>query len=68
MCSPPSTDFEKKGFALPANLAIGGERRFQIRQNPARDRDEIALSGQFQKFRLRWMIHGLHCFKVYPIR
>src|SRR5208282_5640829 len=50
--------FEKKGFALPANLAIGGERRFQIRQNPARNGDEIALTGPFQKFRLRWIVHG----------
>ena len=51
--------FEKKRLALPANLAIGGEGRFQIRQNPARDRDEVALPGQFQKFRLRWIIHSL---------
>ena len=45
--------FEQEGLALPANLAIGGERRFQIGQNPARDRDQVALPGQFQKFRLR---------------
>ena len=60
--------FEKKGFALPANLAIGGERSFQIRQNPARDRDEIALSGQIQKFRLRWIIDSFHSHKLYSIR
>ena len=42
--------FEQERFALAANFAIGGERRFQIGQKPARDRDQVALAGQFQKF------------------
>ena len=41
--------FEQKRFALPANFVIGGERRFKVGQNAARDRDEISLRGQFQK-------------------
>ena len=50
--------FEEERLALAANLAIGRERRFQIRQNAARDRDQVALAGQFQEFRLRRIIHG----------
>ena len=34
--------FKKERFALAANFAIGGEGRFKIRQNPARDRNEIS--------------------------
>ena len=41
---------EKKRFALAANFMVGGERRFEIGQQAARDRDEVSQGGQFQKF------------------
>jgi hypothetical protein len=50
--------FAEEGLALTANFAVGRERRFQIGQNAARDRNQVALAGQFQEFILSWVIHG----------
>ena len=35
--------FEQKRFALPANLAIGRQRRFNVSQQTARHRDQVSL-------------------------
>ena len=42
--------FEQKRFALAADFAVGRERRFNVGQQAARDGDQVALRGQFQKF------------------
>ena len=49
--------FKEKRFALPADFAIGGERRFQIGENAARDGNEISLRRKLQKFIQRRRIH-----------
>ena len=50
--------FAEEGLALAANLAVGRERRFQIGQDAARDRNQVALAGQLQEFILSWIMHG----------
>jgi hypothetical protein len=50
--------FAQKRLAPAANLAVGRERRLQIRQNAARDRNQVALAGQLQEFRLSRIMHG----------
>ena len=38
--------FEQKRFALAADFPVGGERRFNVGQQAARDGDHVALRGQ----------------------
>jgi hypothetical protein len=38
--------FEEERFALAADLAIGGERGFEIGQQAAADGDQVSLGGQ----------------------
>jgi len=40
---------EQEGFPLPPDLLVGGQRRLEIREDAARDGDEIPLRGQLQK-------------------
>ena len=40
---------EQERLARPADLAVGRERRFDIRQQPAGDGDQVALGGQLQE-------------------
>ena len=49
--------FKEERFALAADFSVGGERRFNIGQQTARDGDHVALRGQFQEFIQRWRIH-----------
>src|SRR5262249_22761761 len=42
--------FKQKRFALPAYFFVSGQRSFNIRQQTARDRDQISLMGQLKKF------------------
>jgi len=42
--------FEQERFAGAPDFAIGRERRFNVRKQPARDGNEISLRGQLQKF------------------
>ena len=49
--------FEEERFALPADFAVGRERRFQIGEDAARDGNEISLRGELQKFIKRRRIH-----------
>ena len=42
--------FKEEGFARAADFAIGRERRFDVREQPARDGNEVSLRGQLQKF------------------
>jgi len=45
----PFDRLEQKRFALAANFTVGGERRFNVSQQAARDGDHVALRGQFQR-------------------
>ena len=40
---------EQERFALAANFVIGGERGFEIGEQPARHRDDVALLGELQE-------------------
>ena len=48
---------EEERFALPADFAIGRERRFDVGQNAAGDGNQVALSRQLQKFIQQWSDH-----------
>ena len=41
--------FKQERLALPANLAIGRERRLDVRQQPAGDGDQVALGRQTEE-------------------
>ena len=41
--------FKQKRLTLAAYLVIGGERRFKIREDAARDRNQVSLLRQLQK-------------------
>ena len=56
--------FEEKRFALPANFAIGRQRRFEIGQQPARDRDQGCLRAPslLEFFKRRGELHSRRKF------
>lgn len=40
---------EQEGFPLPPDLLVGGQRRLEIREDAARDGDEIPCAASFRK-------------------
>src|ERR1043166_600072 len=49
---------EQKRFTLSANFLIGGKRRFEVGQDGARDRDQVAPLRQSGKLSLGRIEHG----------
>jgi len=50
---------EEKRFAPAPDFDVGRKRRFKIRKKPARDRDQVGISRQFQEFFFRRALHGI---------
>src|SRR5256886_12016371 len=50
--------FEEERLRLAANFAIGRKGCFNVGDQPACDRDEVALCGQLQEFRKSGGVHG----------
>ena len=48
---------EQERLALAADFAVGRERRLKIREDAARDGNQVSLRRELQKFFQRWCVH-----------
>ncbi len=54
----PFDRLEEERLALSANFAIGGERRFDIGQQPPGHGDQVSLRGQLHELVQIGRVHG----------